>query len=369
VKTFPVAVVAYYGNASRKRAYCLSLTRYDVDGTTVIQTVRGTAWDEDLTVDGSVFYTTSGGAISDIDSSAALNVDNGELRANFDAITSEALQAGLWNGAAVELFVVDPDGLSESPYGGKERLLVGNIGIVTVDRLSFIAELRGQLQSMQQTYGWFVGANCVHTLGDAKCTKDLTAFTVTGTLDSVSADGLTMVDSARSEAGPAGAVSISSITLGTTTIVIATIDLDDGAVVNIAVVGPTLLNGPQIARNPTGTQFEINVDTSAESAFVSGTVTPLSGESGYWQYGTMELTSGDNANQGIRREIKWSQPGSWGLQQAFPFPVAGTETYRLVSGCDKLEETCIDKFDNVLNFLGFKGVKGQDWMMQVGRNE
>lgn len=370
MKSFPIAVVNYYNAPARKRAYCLLIRRYDPDGN-LLETVRGTSWDADIPIDDNspadIYYSTSGGALSDIDSSNAMNVDNGEFMANFDAITSEALQAGLWSVAKVDLFVVNPD----APNDGKDYLLKDwTVGQTTVERLNFSLELRGKMQSMQQPYGWLVGANCPHTLGDSKCTKDLTAFTVTGTLDSVSDDGLTLFDSVRTEAGPTGSSSIASITLGNPSKIylVTPMSLLDGAIVLVSVSGPDLLNGPQIARNPVGTYLELNIDSTSADPFISGTVTPLSGSSGYWAYGWIELTSGANSGNGIRREIKWSKSGSWGLQEAFPF-AAGIETYRMVAGCDKLHETCITKFDNVLNYLGFIGVKGQDWMVQVGRSE
>lgn len=373
MKVYTLASANYHNQASRKKAICLSITRGA--GESWEETVRGTSWDQDLDLGGSpaeVYYSTSGGALSDVESTSALNVDNAEIRANFDAITSEDLQAGLWNGAEVDCFVVNPDALSD---GRMDTLFVGTIGQITVDRLAFIAELRSRVQELQQSYGWVVGPTCVHTLGDAKCTVDLDAgspqqYTVTGTLDSVSADGLTFTDSARNEAGPSGEVDIADVTNGNPTV----IDLDDaldaadGDIVNITVDEPAAINGPQIVRNISGLRFEVEVDTTGADSFSAGTVKPLSGESGYFAYGWMELLTGDNSSKGIKREVKWSDGATWQLQQAFPFAVAGTEQYRLVAGCDKLEATCRVKFDNLLNFLGFRA-KGSDWQQQIGRSE
>lgn len=353
-------MAGYFAAPARKRAVCISISR--TLGSAL--TVYGTAWDEDVgPFEGNVYYSTSGGAVSDLDSSSALNVDNAELRANFDAITTEDLQAGLWNGAVVELFVVNPDDLTMGRYVS----FPGTIGQITVDRLTWIGELRGRMQALQQSYGWNVATTCPHTLGDEMCTKDLTAFTVTGTLDSVSTDGLTFTDAARTEAGPAGGVAIASITLGNPTVVTtaSALGLTDGAAVNIA-TNEARLSGPWQARNPTGAQFEINIDSTGYTAFTSGTVTPLSAESGWFAYGKMRIDGG--ANAGIWREVKLYIVSKWTLQNAFPFAVAGTEAYTMVAGCDKLEETCRVKFSNILNFLGFR-VKGNDWLMQVGRSE
>ena len=46
---------------------------------------------------------------------------------------------------------------------------------------------------------------------------------------------------------------------------------------------------------------------------------------------------------------------------------------RLEAGCDKRMETCRLKFDNLLNFRGFPGIPGEDWLMsypvKAGRND
>lgn len=368
MKTFTLAAKNYYNQASRKRAIGISITR-DA-GTANEFTVRGTSWDEDQTIAGDVYYSTSGGALSDLDSFSALNVDNGEIKANFDAITSEDLQAGRWNGAAVELFVFDPDNVGN----GKLETWNFTLGQITVERLSFVSELRGRMQILQQSLGWYVGPTCVHTLGDEMCQKDLTDFTKIGTLESVSDDGLTFTDSSRTEPGPTGGLDIVSITdNGDGTATVETdgdLNLRESDTVNLSdVVGPAIVNGPWQIRNPSGPRFDIPADIDGQPSFVSGTATRLGAESGYFDYGWMELTTGANSGKGIKREIKtYVDGGTWTIQQAFPYVVNGDEDYRLVAGCDKIEATCIDKFDNIVNFLGFR-VKGNDWLMQVGRNQ
>jgi hypothetical protein len=361
------AMVSYWNSPSRKRAVCLSITRRYGSALTV----RGTSWDSDLSIDedspASVYYSTSGGAISDVDATAALNVDNAEIVANFDAITEDDLNAGLWDTADYELFVVNPDDLSIGRY----PVMAGTIGEITIDRMSFVAELRGAMQRIQQQWGDLLAATCPYNLGDSRCTKDLTAFTVIGTADSVTADGLTWRDSARAEAGPTGGVSIDSITADGETSVVETVtalgQAEGDTVILSAIVGPTVLYGSWQVHEPSGVRFVIFKDITGQSAFVSGTATPAGAESGYFDYGLMTITSG--ANAGLVREVKSFLPGQWTLQQAFPFPVTGTETYTMVAGCDKLPETCRVKFSNLINFGGEPFVPGIDRMAMVGRAE
>jgi uncharacterized phage protein (TIGR02218 family) len=39
------------------------------------------------------------------------------------------------------------------------------------------------------------------------------------------------------------------------------------------------------------------------------------------------------------------------------------DIFTIVAGCDKLKETCIAKFNNILNFRGFPDVPGIDKLL------
>ena len=76
--------------------------------------------------------------------------------------------------------------------------------------------------------------------------------------------------------------------------------------------------------------------------------------------GALILETGPNA--GAIREIKdWTQ--SSGKIQLFlphPFDIVPGDKVRIYPGCDKRLETCINTFDNVINFRGEPYVPGQD---------
>jgi uncharacterized phage protein (TIGR02218 family) len=90
---------------------------------------------------------------------------------------------------------------------------------------------------------------------------------------------------------------------------------------------------------------------------------------GWYDYGVMRMTSGENA--GIEREIKrHTEPGAYALiliQEAFPFPVLATQTVELLVGCDRTFAQCVAKFDNAVNFRGEPHVPGIDKVMKRGR--
>lgn len=86
----------------------------------------------------------------------------------------------------------------------------------------------------------------------------------------------------------------------------------------------------------------------------------------FFQYGVLTFTSG--ANLGLSFEVKDSASGSITLQLPPPYAVAVGDAYTAVAGCDKKLRTCIDRFNNVVNFRGEPYLQGLDKLVQVGRH-
>ena len=85
---------------------------------------------------------------------------------------------------------------------------------------------------------------------------------------------------------------------------------------------------------------------------------------GYFNFGNIEFTSG--ANSGLSMEIKdYSASGDIDLMLPMPYTVAIGDTYNITAGCDKRFSTCVDTFDNGLNFRGEPHLAGIDKMMQT----
>ena len=77
------------------------------------------------------------------------------------------------------------------------------------------------------------------------------------------------------------------------------------------------------------------------------------------------LTFETGANAGRSMEVKnWVQSGGQ-IELFLPmgYAIEVGDTFRIHPGCDKRLDTCIDRFDNVLNFRGEPYVPGQDAMM------
>lgn len=136
-------------------------------------------------------------AVSEVD--AAGNMDlSGAIGP--DGITEQALYAGLFDGAVAEAWLV--------PWAGSgmpKRLLRGTFGQVEQTQTGFKVELLGDGAKLLQTpLIWLIQPSCrwlsksLGGFGGPFCGKDLTALTVTGTVDSATGQR-SFIDAARVE--------------------------------------------------------------------------------------------------------------------------------------------------------------------------
>jgi hypothetical protein len=336
--------------------------------------------DVDLVIGDLTYLAASGYNTTDVETSNALNVDNLEITGilNSPSITAVDLQAGLYDTAAIKIFEVNWSDLTQGSYSLRD----GTVGQVTTDRDRFIAELQGMMDAFKRSFGKLCTPLCPYNFGDfpfpapyrGRCLKDLTTFTKLGTLESVSADGFTFYDSARTEPGPGvSGIAITGITNANPGVVslASPLGLADFATVTIAgAVGPDVLNTTTIIRNPSGNTFELPIDTSDTGAYPpyvsGGTVTPLGGDSGYFDNGLFTITDVLSPNVGLTREIKSYIPGQWTVQNSFPYPFVGNEAYTIIGGCIKTPGAC-KAHSNYVNFGAFEFVPGQDKAIQVAQ--
>jgi hypothetical protein len=262
---------------------------------------------------------------------------------------------------------------------GADMLMTGRLGEVQVNANSFTAELRGAAGPYQAPIGQIYQPMCRATLGDARCGVDLdgsssssddTPYRAAGTIDAVSATGLVLTDAERTEPGPAGGVAITNITRATVPVVTAPgHGLAVGSVVYISdVVGMTEVNGLffPIATVPTANSFTLGgIDSSAYGAYISGGTATPQGDSGWWDYGLITMTTG--ASAGLSMEIKAYSPATITLQLQFALGVAAGDEYEIVVGCGKrFTEDCVGRFDNGINFRGEPHLIGIDQLYRVG---
>jgi uncharacterized phage protein (TIGR02218 family) len=176
LKTVSVALKAHYALATTTIARCWKCTRTD-------GAVLGfTNHDVDIIYSGVTYVAATGFTPSAIEGALDLSVANLEVTGilNSASITEADLLAGKWDNCSVEIFEVNYNDLTM----GRMLLPGGKIGNVTTGRVGFNAELRGLAQALQQPVGGFYTKTCTASLGDAKCTINIAALAVSGTVTS-----------------------------------------------------------------------------------------------------------------------------------------------------------------------------------------
>ena len=101
---------------------------------------------------------------------------------------------------------------------------------------------------------------------------------------------------------------------------------------------------------------------TAGGSFPDGGKGSLSG--GYFAYGTVKFLTG--TNHGISREV-FTSDSSLNFVTMLPFPEDITigDTVEMQFGCDKLLETCLKNFNNIVNFRGQPYVPGTDFVFRI----
>jgi len=191
MKALPPALQAHYQQGTTTLTTCWKVTRTDGE-------IFGfTEYDRDLLIDGVAYLARTGFSPTDLDTQSRLAVDNLNANGILDSelITPEELATGKWDFASVEIFKVNAKNISQ----GRDVMVAGRLGEVKVGRVGFEAEVRGLANAYAQSHNLTYQPGCRATLGDDKCRVDLTPFTFEGTLTSVSPDGLTLVDTERTE--------------------------------------------------------------------------------------------------------------------------------------------------------------------------
>ncbi|MFG1419578.1 DUF2163 domain-containing protein [Xanthobacter sp. V0B-10] len=140
--------------------------------------------DRDLPFSGLVLKAASGVAASESAAAEGLAVTGAELSGalSADTLTEDDLAAGRYDGAAVELFLID----WRDPQAHL-LLRAGTIGEVRREDGRFTAEIRGLADALNEARGRVYGTRCDADLGDARCGVNLAtpAWSASGTVGAV----------------------------------------------------------------------------------------------------------------------------------------------------------------------------------------
>lgn len=191
MKSIGASLLAHEASEVTTLAFLWKITRKDLTVYTF------TDHDQDITYSGYTYLASSGFTASNITTSDLLNVDNLEVHSLLTSgtITDADLLAGLWDYASITIYRVNYNDLTM----GAETMRSGTIGEVSTGRTSFIAELRGITQPLQENIGRIINAACDANLGDTRCGINLATYTVTGSVTSVTSNSM-FADTARVEA-------------------------------------------------------------------------------------------------------------------------------------------------------------------------
>jgi uncharacterized phage protein (TIGR02218 family) len=165
MRQIPEPMAAALGRGVTTFARCWTVTRRDG------QKLGFTDHDGDLAVGGVTHRAASGMTASAAEATLGLSVDGLEVAGALDddGITDADLARGAYDGASVELSLVD-----WSDPTSRVILFTGTLGAVTRERGAFTAELRSLTHALAQPRGRLYQRACDASLGDGRCKVDLT---------------------------------------------------------------------------------------------------------------------------------------------------------------------------------------------------
>lgn len=164
MRTIPSALQARLDSGVTRLCRCWVITRSD-------GVVLGfTEHDEDVVVDGVTCRAGSGLTGSEVTQTLGLAVGGSELSGALadDTLNEDDLAAGRYDGAKVDLWLVD---WSEPDL--RVLLARGTLGEVRREGNAFTAEMRGLAEQLAAPTGRLYTATCSADLGDARCGVDL----------------------------------------------------------------------------------------------------------------------------------------------------------------------------------------------------
>ncbi len=153
--------------------------------------------DNDILFDGVNYLAASGFTPTAVENTSNLSVDNLDMEGVLDSnnIKDNDIIAGLYDFAEVEIFRLNYKDITQ----GKMILRRGWLGEVKYGKSNFVAEIRGLTQKLSKTIGDLYSPSCRTNLGNLKCGVDLTPFTATGSVTSISSNRI-FTDTLRIEA-------------------------------------------------------------------------------------------------------------------------------------------------------------------------
>lgn len=194
MKTIGASLLSHFGLTFTTVVACWKLTR--TDGVIYFHTGHDTA----LVIDGNTYDPVNGTILSQFEQQAGLGVDNLEVMfALADAgITKAEIEGNLFDGATIDVFLVNWKDLTMGKALLAQNWLVGNIELR--DYMA-VAEVRSRAQLLQSGLIELYSPGCRATLGDSRCGVDFgsaSPYIVSGSVTGVT-DRQIFTDTSRPE--------------------------------------------------------------------------------------------------------------------------------------------------------------------------
>lgn len=164
MRNVPPSLAAALAREATTLARCWKITRRDG------LTLGFTDHDRDLTIGAQTYAALTGVDGTQIQSDFGFNVGGGEIAGALSAqgLLEADLAKGLWDSAAVEIYLVDWRNPADALLIDK-----GALGDVRRQGVAFTAELRGLAHQLDEERGRIYSAHCPAILGDSACGIDI----------------------------------------------------------------------------------------------------------------------------------------------------------------------------------------------------
>lgn len=149
--------------------------------------------DKPILFDSTLYHPDSGYTPSTISSNDKLSVDNLDIEAflNSTILVESELLAGKWDFAEIEMFMVNYEDLTQ----GQLYLRKGTLGEIRLGKNSFVTELRGMTQPLQQIIGEIYSPTCrVKRFCDERCKLNRNDFSFNATIIEIVNDTTFVID-------------------------------------------------------------------------------------------------------------------------------------------------------------------------------
>ncbi|MDD4182054.1 MAG: DUF2163 domain-containing protein [Victivallaceae bacterium] len=379
--TLSAAQQAFFDGPTVTKAFLITITR--VDG----EVFRFTTHDENLSLGSDIFYAGFI-SLSKIMMSASLEPDSVDIAIIMDPdhITEADVTRKRMTNAAIEIRICDYTDTSTNLiyFSGTTSGIVADEGIAKF-------EGRSRRRLLQRTITNQYSPGCRARLGDAKCGIDLDGkdtsgypIIVTGRLVNTvySNTEFTANIVKASEDGTIKPIDYTATTISTTapagdehgyfddSASWSTHVFQTGQVITVSGFTNDACNGKWRITNKVGSklfviglsQGKANLPTQSASDSVAIVVDASYVPSGHYSHGKIIWTRGRNTGfiSDIRKYWIDGSLGRFKLLAPPPFKPIQGDQITIIAGCDGRRGTCLNKFNNVINFQGEPDLPGID---------